>query len=77
MKFVTDRQSIVDNKPVGDRISMPSPKFCCHGNKGRPHNILHGSINWPSPKTPWQAQISLVYLPYKPSYRQFCENFEE
>ena len=32
------------NKPVGDRISTPNPNFRCHGNKGRPHNILHGSI---------------------------------
>ena len=28
------------------------PKFRCHGNKGRPHNILHGSIESAIPENP-------------------------
>jgi len=28
------------------------PKFCCHGNKGWPHNILRGSIESAIPENP-------------------------
>jgi len=28
------------------------PKFRCHGNKGRPHNILHGSVKSAVPQNP-------------------------
>jgi len=41
---------ITKYKPVGDWISAPKP--CCHGNKGRPHNILHGSIESTIPENP-------------------------
>jgi len=37
------------NKLVDDRISAPSPS---HGNKGQPHNILHGSIESAIPGNP-------------------------
>ena len=36
-------------------LSKNSPnltKCCCHSNRGRPHNIVHGSIEWANPENP-------------------------
>jgi len=41
---------VLTDKPVGDKISAPSPN--CHGNKDRPHNILHGYIVSAIPENP-------------------------
>jgi len=38
---------------VSRRLDLRAyPKFRCHGNKGRPHNILDGSIESAIPKNP-------------------------
>ena len=70
------------NKPVGDWISAPSPNFVAMATRVGPRTFCTVPLNRPSPKTPWQAQTSPVYLPYKPTStlctkRQFCANFGE
>jgi len=40
-------------KPVGDWISAPSPNFVAIAIRVGPTNFVHGSIESPSPKTPW------------------------
>ena len=41
------------NKRAGRRLDLRAqPKFRCHGNKGRPHNILHGAIESAIPENP-------------------------
>ena len=40
-------------RQAGRRLDLlAQPKFCCHGNKGRPHNIVHGSIESAIPESP-------------------------
>jgi len=56
-------------KPVGDWISAPSPNFVAVATWVGPTTFCIVSLNWPFPKTPWQAQTSPVYLPYKPTGR--------
>jgi len=40
-------------RQAGRRLELHAwPKFRCHGNKGRPHNILHSSIESAIPENP-------------------------
>jgi len=65
------------NKPVGDWISAPSPNLVAMTTRVGHTTFCMVSLNRPSPRTPWLAQTSPVYLPYKPTYRRFCANFGE
>ena len=48
--------------------------FRCHGNRVGLAQILLARLNSPSPITPYYVQKLGLYLPYKPSYCQFCVN---
>jgi len=58
----------------GVNIEVTTVIKLCHGNKGRPQNILFAWFHWIGHlrKTLGRPKHLSVYLPYKPTYRRFC-----
>ena len=53
------------------KIAQICPNFVAMATGVAPTTFSMVPLNRTSPKTPYQAQTSMVYLPYKPSYSRF------
>ena len=58
-----------------EKVTQIYQIFVAMATRVGPTTFCMVPLNWPSPKTPYQAQTSPFYLPYKPSYSRFLAEF--